>query len=506
MLPALPLLLALSVQDPGPAPDAVPVPAAAQVEGARLLGPGRGLELTLEGAWQIALLRNPSLAVRETQAQVARLRSQGTWGAFDWVLGANTGARDAEFQPTNVFGGSREKSAEVGIDFTRPLETGGRFVAQFDGSYQDTDSDFEVEPVSYTDVVAFSYVQPLLRGAWSEYATTDQRLAELDAARAQEGLLAARNQLLLDVANAYWDLVSAREQLDVADKSLELSQAQVDQNRRRLDAGLGTEVEVLQAQADVANREEQRLLREFDLRAATDALRRLLFPGTDQALWDTALVPATLLPEEATAEGAPAWAAAMRVALERRPELREQRLRIDQAEVRHKRSQVDKRPRLDLDLSASAQGFSPEASEALDTAFTFDYPTYRAALTFQYALGNTTARYAEKAFWAEIRTERLTYDDLETGIVADVRAAVREVLYSVEAVRAARKSLELATRQLEAEQARYAVDQSTNFQVLEFQTDLATALSNERRARVAYVKSLVRLQAAQGVLGDGLAP
>jgi outer membrane protein TolC len=73
-------------------------------------------------------------------------------------------------------------------------------------------------------------------------------------------------------------------------------------------------------------------------------------------------------------------------------------------------------------------------------------------------------------------------------------------------VRASRKSLEYAERQLAAEQARYAVDQSTNFQVLEFQTDLATALSNERRARVAYAKSLVRLEAAQGVIADGVAP
>ncbi len=505
MIRAAQLCLALAVpcsglSQPVAAQESTPVQ-----EEQRLLGPGRGLELTLEAAFELALKSSLALKLSQAEAQVAIYRGRGSWGAFDWTVGARAGVRDSEFQPRDVFGGSSENSQDLSLSLNRPVSTGGLFGATYARTNTETDSSFQVEPLSTTDVVTLSYVQPLLRGAWSSAATSEQRLAEIEAERAAEAVRTARQKLLLDVANAYWDLVSAREQLDVAEKSLSLSNAQVDQNRRRLDAGLGTEVEVLQAQADVANREEQRLLREFELRTAMDALRQLLFPGTDEALWDTALVPSTALPDEVAVDRVPAWPVAMRAALEQRPELREQRRRIEAAETRHRRSKSDRLMQLDLELLASSQGFSGDSGKALDTALSFDYPTYRASLVFGYPLGNTTASWAEKAAWAEIRLVRLAYDQLETGIVAEVRAAVRDVLYAAEAVRAARKSLELADRQLKAEQARYAVDQSTNFQVLQFQTDLSTAMANERRARVSYAKSSIRLQSAQGVLGNDLA-
>jgi outer membrane protein TolC len=503
----LPALVSLVQSAPTDAQQPAPDPAAAGAQDpARLLGPDRALSITLEGAYQLALKRNLGLQIAATDAQIAVYRARGSWGAFDWVLAARAGYSDAEFQPQNVFGGGSEESQEFSFDLTKPLSTGGTFTFGYDTTRSDTTSGFVVIPESTTDVVSLSYVQPLLRNGWSDYATAQQELAELEALRADQAVRRSRQQLLLEVANAYWDLVAAREQLDVADKALALSQAQVDQDRRRLDAGLGTELDVVQAQADVATREEQRLLREFEVRTAADGLRALLFPGTDTALWDTSLLPGTPLPGDPRTESVPAWTAAMDTALSRRPELREQRTRVEEAEVRHRRAQVERKPQLDLDLSASGQGFSTSSSEAFETASQYDFPTYRASLVFGVPLGNTSARYAEKAAWAEIRRARLEYDRLETTVVADVRAAVRDVLYAAESVRATKKSLELAERQLAAEQARYAVDQSTNFQVLQFQTDLATAMGNERRARVAYARALVRLQSAQGVLGDDLAP
>lgn len=470
----------------------------------RLLGPDRALELTLEGAYELALKRNLDLQIAMVDAGISVYRARGSWGAFDWVAGARVGYLDSEFRAQNVFGGGSETNEEYGFDFTKPNTLGGTFRFGFNSTRIESDSGFNALPRSVNDIVSLSYVQPLLRNGWSDYATSEQRLADLDALRMNQAVRTARQKLLLEVANAYWDLVSAREQLDVADKSLALAQAQVDQDTRRLDAGLGTEVDVLQSQADQALREQDRLQREFEVRSSTDGLRKLLFPGTDTALWDTSLVPATPLPSEARADGVPPWPAAMQTAITRRPELREQRSRIEEAEVRHDRSLSERKAQLDLDLSANGQGFSSSDGDAIDTAFDYDNPTYRAALNFSVPIGNTTARYAERAAWAEIRRARLTYDQIETTVVADVRAAVRDVLFAVEAVRATRKSLELAERQLVAEQARYAVDQSTTFQVLQFQTDLSTALSNERRARVTFARSLVRLQSAQGVLGDDL--
>jgi len=69
-------------------------------------------------------------------------------------------------------------------------------------------------------------------------------------------------------------------------------------------------------------------------------------------------------------------------------------------------------------------------------------------------------------------------------------------------VRAAQKSLDLAQRQLEAEEKRHEEGISTNFQVLSFQQDLTLALSSERAARANFAKALSNLAQAQGLIGE----
>ena len=198
----------------------------------------------------------------------------------------------------------------------------------------------------------------------------------------------------------------------------------------------------------------------------------------------------------------PPWTAALSVALENRAELRRQRLEIDASDLRVDSAKNESLVGLDLELSTRARGFDGDSLEAFESATSFEFPAHRAALSLNMPLGNRTARNAERAARAGARNSRLVYDQLESQIVAEVRDAVRQILYQSEAVKAAVKSLELARRQLVAEEARYREGLSTNFQVLEFQQQLAEALSTEKRVRVAYAKALATLLKAEGILGE----
>lgn len=461
------------------------------------------LELTLEAAYAIALENNLGLKVEALNTEVALYNYRATWGAFDWVLDARAGYSDAEFQPRDVFGGSSDKSTEFTFDFTRPFAaTGGTLKTHFGTTESKTNSAFQVAPRSTTDIISLQYTQPLLRGAWREYATARQRESEIDSRRADQKLRETRQKLVLDVTLAYWNLVAARDALGVAESSLELAKKQLEQNQRLLDAGTGTSVEVLQAEAGVATREESRLKAEVDVKKAADDLKQLLVPGRDAGLWDAELTPATPLPEAGAGPAVPAWGTAFAIAVERRADLRQQRLLIDSAAVRHTRLKGDKKPGLDLDLTASSQGFAVDRADALETTAQFDFPTYRAALVFNYALGNNNASNLERAAWASVRAERLAYDELESKIAAEVRDAVRQVTYQVEAVRAADKSLELARRQLAAEELKFANEISTTFNILTFQQDLTQAMSNARKARADYAKARATLASVQGLLGE----
>jgi len=465
---------------------------------------GESVDLSLEQALRIALRRDLGLQIQELDTEIARYQYDGTWGAFDPVVTAGGSVTDGTFQINSSIFNNRsvdETTLQANLGLLYPLTTGGSFEFTIDHRNIDTSDPFAQLNQSTTDNFALVFNQPLLRGAGTDYNTSLQRQAELGYLKQLETYRETRQDLLRRVSDAYWDLVAALRQREVADLSVELSKEQLDQNRRRLDAGVGTEVEVLQSRADLAASEEQRLLRMVAVEDAEDLLKTTLFPGDNVIYWSLDIVPVTELPEISTTN-LPGWKEAMQVALERRPVLRRTRLDIDIAEQSLVRATSERRAALDLNLSSSSRGFNGNSGDAFRSAAQFEFPTHRAGVTFSVPIGNRAAGNAERAARSSLRAARLSYDAQETFVVSDVRAAHRQVIYAAEVVVAANKTVDLAQRQLEAEQSRYREGLATNFEVLSFQRDLTDALFSLTAAEAAFAKAQVRLRRAQGLLGE----
>ncbi len=480
--------------------------------------PEADLELALEDALRIALESNIGLDVQRLATEELRQLALGSWGAFDPVLFLQGTLTDRESPGVSDLSGANvlEEDTQSGIArLTWPVQTGGTLQLQLSHDNSRTNNSFAVFDVSTTDVFTASLVQPLLRGAWVRYATSGQREAEANYELQRERERQTLQRLLLDVSNAYWDLVSAREELAVRELAVTLGREQQTRDERRLAVGTGTEVDVLQARTNVAQQEEARIRARQTLRTAEDNLRRLLLQkptgeteGTLDA-WDRPIVPITPLPEVQPGEEPRDldWREALERALRGRPELAQERALIDVAEIRLQRSRSERLPQLDLTLAATGVGFDTDPQDAFSSSTSFEFPEYRAGLTFSVPLGNRQASHAARAARAALRRSRLSYDQRELDVLAEVRAALRDVRFRAEAVQAATTSLELARRQLEAEQSRLDIGLSTTFQVLEFQQDLAQALSTERAARAAYAKAWAALAHAEGTLGtEGGAP
>ncbi len=466
----------------------------------------RELELTVQSAVAIALVNDIGLQVEGLAVEVARFEALGSWGAFDWDFTAEGNYVDGKQKgDTDLSGAEILKFDTVGwgLDLNRPLEWGGNFNVRLNSDTTETNNQFARANPSTTDVLAVTYRQPLLRGLGREHATADQQVADVQYVQQLERQRQVRQDVERQVRDAYWDLVLRIEQLDVARKGLELVSEQLAREQRRLEVGVGIEVDVLEAEAQVAIREEQLLEADVNVRAAEDALKQILFPGTDSAVWETRLRPATPLPESTGPVEQPQWTETLTVAVENRPDLAQQRQAITAAELLLDFARNDARVGLDLSLAMSGNGFSGEQSEALEEALSFEFPTYSAGLVFNAPIGNRARRNAERAARARLRSERLVFDQLESQVAGEVRDAVRQVAYQAKAVDAAQRSLAASRRQYEAERARHAEGISTAFRLLEFQNQLEEAALSERAARVAYQKALVALRAAQGLLGDG---
>jgi outer membrane protein TolC len=456
------------------------------------------------------LQNNFDLEIERLATAAARFDALGSWGAFDPVLSLSGSASKSESERSSQLTSTEDNDLRLNSSLSFPLITGGSLDLSYSRINAETDAPFATFDVSTTDVLTAALTQPLLRGAWRRYATLDQRASEIALQRQLEREREVRARLLLDVSNAYWDLVSAQEELKVREIAVELGKQQLAQDQRRLEVGAGTEVDVLQSETNVAQQEEQRVQADYTLRQTRDALRRMLAPRAEGgyeeylAAWDWPIQTLTPLPEVGPVPHD--WRASLAAALERRAELAQRRLDIEAAEVELQRTRSTRLPALDLALSSASAGFDTDPDEAFEKAASWDFPSSSAALTFRMPLWNRAARNAERAARSSLRSALVQFDRVELDLLAEVRTAVNEVHRQREAVGAAAKSRNLAQRQLEAEETRQEVGLSTTFQVLQFQEDLDQALSAEVAARAALAKALARLTFAEGRLGEPSKP
>jgi outer membrane protein TolC len=136
-------------------------------------------------------------------------------------------------------------------------------------------------------------------------------------------------------------------------------------------------------------------------------------------------------------------------------------------------------------------------TDALSTLFHTNYPRWTVQLNFSYPLGVS----AQEANVARARVQmnqiQAQTKQIELQVATDVTNATLTAQSNTERVQAAQAARELAQKQLEAEQSKFEVGMSTNYNVIQAQRDLATAQNNELQAILNYRKSLVEVERLQ---------
>jgi outer membrane protein TolC len=135
--------------------------------------------------------------------------------------------------------------------------------------------------------------------------------------------------------------------------------------------------------------------------------------------------------------------------------------------------------------------------DALNMLFRNRLPTWSLGLNISYNLG-TSATDASIAR-ARIQQSQIEVQlrQLDLQVTSDVSNAAIQVQNAAERVQAAQASRDLAQQQLDAENSKFGVGMSTNYQVVLAQRDLATAQNNELQAVLAYRKAVVDFERVQ---------
>jgi outer membrane protein TolC len=476
----------------------------------------RKVEMTLDDAIALALERNLDLVIQRYRHRRSLHAIQEALGIFDLDLSLSTtfseNSRPISSRLEDPEGESvttDNVSGDVGL--TRLLPFGGLVGLSFDNSrFSSTDRNTQPNP-SYDVNLGLSYSQPLLRGFGTTLTRQNVIVARNFAAASREDLRLEVELIVQRVSNTYWDLVEARDQLRVAEASLELALELHQMNQLREEAGVLAPLEVTRSEADVAARQEEIISRQAAVEDRSDELRGF-FDLDRGTLWDVEIVPVT---DPAIERVEIDLAEAVDAALAARPEIAVLRLANANLSLDARAARNAVKPQLDLRATwgiNAREGTTAEVVDGvpilvdldyfdtLDALLEREFEGWSLSLDFSYPLGNRTARARKAQAELALTEGDVALRQLEQQVLIEVRAAVRAVETAARQIESAQRSRDLAQKTLEVEELSYQSGQSTGFEILQSQERLREARSRQASAVTAYRRALAEYQRSIGTL------
>lgn len=337
--------------------------------------------------------------------------------------------------------------------------------------------------------------------SWSNWMTL--KAASSQVAQAEATYQAAEQQLILRVAQAYFNVLTADDTLEADQAALEAISRQLDQATTRFDVGLIAITDVEDAKAARDTAAATVIADKRTLATSEDQLQeitgqkydRLAKPGADMPL---------LNPEPADESR---WVS---ISLEQNPTLLSSRLGADIARDNVRVAVGGHLPTLDIVAGRSFQ--SQTLSETLGAIPSEGFPAQSLAYdTYfndrQIGLQLTVPLFAGGLTQSKVRQAQYLWIAAKEGVVQSSRATERQardaylgVISGISRVQALRQALASNQTALKATEAGYEVGTRTSVDLLNARKNLVQAQTNYAVARYDYILSVLTLRLAAGTL------
>lgn len=403
--------------------------------------------IAIEEAIELAYFNNPDLQaalleLEQSEATLAEARA-----AFSPIVttSADVTARETDEQ-TTIFG----STGEDGIDTT------------FNASVQ----------------VQYDLFTSGQRIATVRAAEEQVRLSELEVDRRRE-------ELRLETTNLYYDLQESGEQIRINRSFVEEAQRNQRDNELRRQAGVGTRFDVLRADVQLANAQQDLIQSQAQQRIARRNLARLLnLPSTINV--NATPVPAPENWEDTYERWGLTLEDSILLAFQGRVELEQQLAQREISTQQARAARAANRPQISLFANYIWSDLLDDSSD-----------DYNFGAQFNMVLadgGAARARARQQEANADIAEER--FAETLDQIRFDVEQSYFTLRSNEENVRTARTAITQATTALELANLRLDAGVGTQLDVLTAQSELTQAEGNWVSAALGYNRALSSLQRA----------
>jgi outer membrane protein TolC len=315
------------------------------------------------------------------------------------------------------------------------------------------------------------------------------RAAEVGIKSADEQLRLYRQAALLDVSAAFYDVLLARELHDLAVRNLEQKRRHLEEARRKYQAGVATDYDILAATVSVDNTRPEVIRTENQIRTKREKLRFLL--AVEGGEIDVAgSLEVDLRPSPSPEE-------AFTLARGKRPDLADIRYRIRIYEERVIVTAAQDKPRVDL---KGEYGWSYLEQPGVYG----DGPSWSVGIQLSYPFFDglrTRGRVAQAQ--SDLRGLQIDEARQAEKVALETRDAVNAVRESEEILRSLVGVVTQAERLLAMAEKGYELGVKTRLDVEDAELNLRQARSGLSRSRRDYLVARVNLEWVTGVLGEG---
>lgn len=475
------------------------------------------LQLTLEEAVRRAVDNNPDLVVVQLSTEVEAARVGETRSAFAPVFSTVLGRSSNVVPPSNFLLGDRgvdsnDWFSSTGVRQRLPWGS-GTWSLSWDTSRTTSNSPLSSFDPTIESGFQIAFSQPLLKDRRIDAARHQYIIAKRNQESSELRFREVAVQTVAAVKQAYWTLKASIANVTVQRRSLDLAQELVRQNRARVEFGQAPPLDLVQAEAEVAQRRESVIRANAAAEDAEDRLRRLIMDPKDVPFWRTRVEP---IDEPPGGDPLPDVDAAVANALNQRLDLARARNDLGNASATVDFFTNQKLPDVRLETSYRGSGLGGSQflrtggfpgvitgtrgtsfGNVLNQVFSSDYPTWSFGVTVSYPLGLGYEEANLARAEVERRQAASQIASLQLEAAESIRQAARQVRSTAERIDAARAGSTLAEQRFDTEQRRFEVGLSTSFFVTQAQRDLVQAQVNLLQATLDYQSSLVNFEALQ---------
>ncbi|MCE5323528.1 TolC family protein [bacterium] len=301
-------------------------------------------------------------------------------------------------------------------------------------------------------------------------------------------LLTTSEDLILSVKTAYYDLLRACGQQDVAQAAVDVAQTRLNNTQAMFEAGTVAKFDVTTAQTDLANLNQQLIQAKNRVLVAQAALNRVM--GVDVN------IPTQIVKQTPTIQGVPVDVpAAIQTAYQKRPEVQAQEkvVKLNEKGVKLQRSSYY--PTLTL---AALYGYT-FATTGLNTANS----NYQGTLTLNIPIwnGGITRARVEQA-QADVENSKDTLNQIQLGVSLDVRTAALSLEEAAKRVATTQQNVDLADEALRLANVRYNAGIALLVEVTNAESQLTQANFNNVNAMYDYATAQAQLQRATSCIPE----